>query len=75
MLCFISDNIHEKISPFWLVKSSAVFFETSAKRRNKLSILIGQWSKKLTDGQSNEHSTDEGHSSETSGPLLPFWHF
>ena len=23
----------------------------------------------------NEHSTDEGHSPETSGPLLPFWHF
>ena len=23
----------------------------------------------------NEHSTDEGHSPETSGHLLPFWHF
>ena len=50
---FHTNNIHEKISPFWLVKSSAVFFLNSAKRGNKPSIVIGQWSKKLTDGQSN----------------------
>ena len=26
------NNIHEKISLFWLVKSSAVFFENSAEK-------------------------------------------
>ena len=30
--CLIPNNIHEKISPFWLVKSSAVFFESSAEK-------------------------------------------
>ena len=31
--CFsLSNNIHEKISPFWLVKSSAVFFLNSAEK-------------------------------------------
>ena len=50
---FSFNNIHEKISPFWLVKSSAFCFVSSAKRSNKPSILIGQWSKKLTDGQSD----------------------
>ena len=29
---FPLNNIHEKISPFWLVKSSAVFFENSAEK-------------------------------------------
>ena len=29
---FISNNIHEKISPFWLVKGSAVFFFNSAEK-------------------------------------------
>ena len=56
---FIPNTIHEKISPFWLVKSSAVLFLHSAKRGNKPSILIGQWSKKLKDGQSNQaHALD-----------------
>ena len=65
---FIPNDIDEKISPFWLVKSSAVFFENSAeesqfsaKRRNKPSILIGQWSKKLTDGQSNLLFSNEAY--------------
>jgi len=31
--CF-KTNVHEKISPFWLVKSSAVFLETVQKRVN-----------------------------------------
>ena len=36
----------------WL-RAVQFFFENSAKRGNKPSILIGQWSEKLTDGQSN----------------------
>ena len=31
-----SNSIHEKISPFWLVKSSAVFFKTVQKRVNSV---------------------------------------
>ena len=60
MACLCFNNIHKKISPFWLVKSSAVFFKTVQKRVNSVqkeetnqAFLIGQWSKKLTDGQSN----------------------
>ena len=34
--CFIPNNIHEKISPFWLVKSSAVFFKTVQKSVNSV---------------------------------------
>ena len=35
-LLFLPNNIHEKISPFRLVKSSAVFFKTVQKRVNSV---------------------------------------
>ena len=36
------------------------------------SVEFNNWNRSATY---NEHSTDEGHSSETSGRLLRFWHF
>ena len=30
---FLTNNIHEKISPFWLIKSSAVFFFKTVQKR------------------------------------------
>ena len=75
------NNLYEKISPFWLVKRSAVFFENSAensyfsaKRRNKPSILIGQWSKKLTDGQSNLLFSNQTHALDSAidGVIFPW---
>ena len=54
------NNMDQKITQFWLAESSTVFFfckqrksSFNAKRGNNPSILIGQWSKKLTEGQSN----------------------
>ena len=63
------DNIHEKISPFWL-RVVHFFLENSAKRGNKSSILIGQWSKKLTDGQSNLLLTNQAHTLD--GAIFPW---
>ena len=65
----ITNNIHEKISPFWLVKSSAFFLKTVQKRVNSVQKeetnqalgLVNAWSKKLTDGQSNLLLSDQAH--------------
>ena len=67
LVCFPINNIPEKISSFWLVKSSFFFFNSaeksyfSAKRGNKSSIVIGQWSKKFTDGQWNIFVSNQAH--------------
>ena len=43
---------------------------TGAKRGNKPSVLIGQWSKKLTDGQSNLLLSNQAHALD--GAIFPW---
>ena len=52
-------------------------YKLSAKRRNKPSILIGQWSKKLTDGQSNLLFSNQSHALDGAidGVIFPWLRF
>ena len=48
-------------------------FEDRARVQNAtFKFKFNTWNRSATH---NEHSTDEGHSPETSGHLLRFWHF
>ena len=56
---FLSNNIHEKIYPFWLVKNSAVFFKTVQKRVNSVQKEETNQAFWLVNDQSNSQMANQ----------------